>query len=146
MAIRIHGLTHFPNIWFQPENTILIGMSMGGAILRPVLPLLTLGLPVLWLTMSCLIWGVLQIVTRQPRRPRTVQKTLTSYGRSTMHAGRSGLKQPNRPSSFLDLITLRDVSEKIVADVLIFVGERDHFVPACSSRRFYQDLYRCKIS
>lgn len=30
MAIRIHGLTHFPNIWFQPENTILIGMSMGG--------------------------------------------------------------------------------------------------------------------
>lgn len=128
-------LDYFENTRFRPEKTVLIGMSMGGylapraAAFDPRIAGVVAYDVLFDMGSIADRYAALAQAPDGAKNPDLVWAI--DNARWTL-----GAETTEKAIHLLRSYTLRDVAKKIVADVLIFVGERDHFVPTSQADDF----------
>ncbi|ARW16045.1 alpha/beta hydrolase family protein [Komagataeibacter europaeus] len=128
-------LDHFQANWFTPRRTVLVGMSMGGYLAPRVAAFDGRIDGVVAYDVFFDMGSVAQRYAAAARDPDAMKNpdiawaldnALWTLGVSTLEQVLDALKA----------YTLAGVAEKITADVLTLVGERDHFIPASQADDF----------
>ncbi|MBE7729077.1 S9 family peptidase [Komagataeibacter sp. FXV3] len=136
-------LDHFQATWFMPRRTVLVGMSMGGYLAPRVAAFDGRIDGVVAYDVFFDMGSVAQRYAAAAQDPDAMKNpdiawaldnALWTLGVSTLEQVLEALKS----------YTLAGIAEKITADVLTLVGERDHFIPASQADDFAHACTRAR--
>ncbi|OAG74545.1 2,6-dihydropseudooxynicotine hydrolase [Gluconobacter japonicus] len=128
-------LDYFEATWFSPEKTVLIGMSMGG-YLAPRAAAFDLRISgVVAYDVLFDMGSIAERYTALAQKPEAAKNPdlVWAVDNACWTLGVTTLPEAAKA---MTSYTLRDVAQKITSDVLILVGENDHFVPASQADDF----------